>query len=136
MNKRDWQIAVHQYRFLDLSERELIIIALNVFQFWAVLQARMRMLWLIIGPRSDHSLRMSLTDWLTDDLVGDWMNWPKYADYTDYADYADYAEYAKYANYAECAEYAKYEEYAEYAEYAENLPNQTYQTYQTKPNLT
>ena len=33
MNKRHWQIAVHQYRYLDLSERELIIIALNVLQF-------------------------------------------------------------------------------------------------------
>ena len=40
---------------------------------------------LFIGPRSDHSLRMSVTDWLTDslthwltnDLVEDeWMNWP------------------------------------------------------------
>ena len=29
-----------------------------------------------IGPRSDHSLRISLTEWLTDDLVEDGMNWP------------------------------------------------------------
>ena len=33
-----------------------------------------------IGPRSDHSLPMSvtdsLTDWLTDELVEDLMNWP------------------------------------------------------------
>ena len=36
-----------------------------------------------IWPRSDHSLRLSVTDWLTDYLVEDWMNWPKYADYTD-----------------------------------------------------
>ena len=40
---------------------------------------------LFIGPRSDHGLPMSLndslTDWLTDKLVEDWLNWPKYADY-------------------------------------------------------
>ena len=33
-----------------------------------------------IGPRSAHSVPMSvtnsLTNWLTDDLVEDWMNWP------------------------------------------------------------
>ena len=43
-----------------------------------------------IGPRSDHSLPMSvtnwLTHWLTDKLVEDWMNKPKYAEYADYAD--------------------------------------------------
>ena len=53
---------------------------------------------IFIGPRSDHSLPMSLTHslthWLTDDLVEDWMNWPKGADYADYVDYADFAEYA------------------------------------------
>ena len=48
---------------------------------------------IFIGPWSDHSLPMSLTDslthWLTDELVEDWMNWPKYADYADKADYAE-----------------------------------------------
>ena len=39
-----------------------------------------------------------LTNWLTHDLVEDWMNWPKYADYADYADHADYADYADYAD--------------------------------------
>ena len=51
---------------------------------------------LFIGPRSDHSLLMSvthsLTHWLTNDLVEDWMNWPKYTDDADYADYADNAD--------------------------------------------
>ena len=60
---------------------------------------------IFIGPRSDHSLPMSLTNWLTDslthDLVEDWMNWPKYADYADYSDHADYVDYADYAEYAE-----------------------------------
>ena len=32
--------------------------------------------WIFIGPRSDHSLPMSLTDSLTDKLVEDLMNWP------------------------------------------------------------
>ena len=45
---------------------------------------------LFIEPRSDHSLLMSvtnwLTHWLTDKLVEDWMNKPKYAEYADYAD--------------------------------------------------
>ena len=36
-------------------------------------------------------LTHSLTNWLTDDLVEDWMNWPKYADFADYVDYAEYA---------------------------------------------
>ena len=58
---------------------------------------------IFIGPRSDHSLPMSLTDWLTDKLE-DWMNWLKYADYADCADYADYVEYADYADYADYAE--------------------------------
>ena len=56
-----------------------------------------------IGPRSDHSLPMSLTNWLTNELVEDGMNWPECADYTDYADYVDYAEYAEYEDYAEYA---------------------------------
>ena len=30
---------------------------------------------IFIRPRSDHSLRMSLTDLLTNSLVEDWMNW-------------------------------------------------------------
>ena len=51
---------------------------------------------IFIGPRSNHSLPMSLTHWLTnslnDDLVEDWINWPKHADYADYADQADYAD--------------------------------------------
>ena len=51
-----------------------------------------------IGPRSHHSLPMSVTNWLThsltDDLVEYWINWPKYADFADYVDYADFAEYA------------------------------------------
>ena len=68
---------------------------------------------IFIGPRSDHSLPMSLTNWLTDslthDLVEDWMNWPKYA---------DYADQAYYAKYAECAEYAEYTK--------PNLTNPTY----------
>ena len=61
---------------------------------------------------------MSLTDWLIDKLVEDWMNWPKYADYADHADHADHADYAGYAD------YSKYEiilhmppAYAEYANY-------------------
>ena len=45
---------------------------------------------IVIGPRSDHSLLMSvtnwLTHWLTDKLVEDWINKPKYAEYADYAD--------------------------------------------------
>ena len=60
---------------------------------------------------------MSVTNWLTDELVENWMNWPKYADNADYADYADYADIADYAHYAE---YAEYSEHAEYAKYAEN----------------
>ena len=74
--------------------------------------ARSREWGFIIGPRSDHSLPLSVTDWLTDDLVEDWMNWPKYADYRDFADHADYAEYAEYAEFAEYAEYAEFVEYA------------------------
>ena len=69
-----------------------------------------------IRPRSDHSLPMSVTHWLTDslthELVEDWMNWLKCADQADYADYAEYTEYL------ECAEYAEYAGYAGYAEYA------------------
>ena len=53
---------------------------------------------IFIGPRSDHSLPMSVTDWLTNwltnDLVEDWMNWPECADFADYVHYADFAEYA------------------------------------------
>ena len=56
-----------------------------------------------IGPRSDHSLRMSVTHSLTEELVEDWMNWPEYADYADHADYAKYADSAEYAEYAEYA---------------------------------
>ena len=48
---------------------------------------------IFIGPRSDHSLPMSVTDWLTDwlshDLVEDIMNWPKCEDFADYADYVE-----------------------------------------------
>ena len=62
---------------------------------------------LFIGPRSDHSLPMSVTNWMTNELVEDLMNWPKYVDYADQAGYAKYAEYADYAEYAEYAEYAK-----------------------------
>ena len=47
-----------------------------------------------IGPRSDHSLPMSVTHWLTHDLVEDLMNWPKCAHFADYVDYVDIAEYA------------------------------------------
>ena len=43
---------------------------------------------IFIRPRSDHCLPMSFTDWLTDGLVEDWMNWPKCADFADYADFA------------------------------------------------
>ena len=68
---------------------------------------------IFIGPRSDQSLPLSVTNSLTHDLVEDWMNWPKYADYRDFADHADYAEYAEYAEFAEYAEYAEYVEYAE-----------------------
>ena len=68
-----------------------------------------------IGPGSNHSLRISETHWLTDDLVEDLMNWPIHAHYTDYADYVDYVDYAEYAEYAE---YVKYAEYAEYVKYA------------------
>ena len=49
---------------------------------------------IFIGPRSDHSLRMSVTNSLTNNLVEDWMNWPTYAEYADYADQTDYADYA------------------------------------------
>ena len=52
---------------------------------------------IFIGPRSDHSLPMSVTHWLSHKLVEDLMNWPKYVDYADQADYAKYAEYAEYA---------------------------------------
>ena len=66
---------------------------------------------IFIRPRSDHSLRMSVTNSLTNELVK-----PKYADYEDYE---DYAEYAKYAENAKCAKFA----------------NKIYQTKPTKPNL-
>ena len=55
----------------------LNLLANKKIQFWIVSS-------ILIGPRSDHSLPMSvtdslthwLTDWLTDDLVEDLMNWP------------------------------------------------------------
>ena len=50
--------------------------------------------YIFIGPRSDHSLPMSVTHSLTDDLVKDWMNWPECADFADYVHYSDFAEYA------------------------------------------
>ena len=50
---------------------------------WRNVYAKIWKLWIgkakgaiFIGPRSDHSLPMSLTDWLTDDLDEDLMNWP------------------------------------------------------------
>ena len=52
---------------------------------------------IFIGPKSDHSLPMSLTNSLTDDLIENWMNWPRYTDYADQAEYAEYVEYAEYA---------------------------------------
>ena len=33
-----------------------------------------------------HSLPMSVTHWLTNDLVEDWMKWPKHAEYAEYAE--------------------------------------------------
>ena len=47
--------------------------------------------------RSDHSLRMLVTNSLTpltNKLVENWISWPKYADFADYADYVDYADNA------------------------------------------
>ena len=49
---------------------------------------RLLLLLIFIGPRSDHSLSMSVTEYA------------KYADYAEYAEYADYAEYAEYAKFA------------------------------------
>ena len=75
---------------------------------------------IFIGPRSDHSLPMSLTHSLTHDLLElMYESWPKYEDYANFADYADYLNYAEYAEYADYAEYAGYVEYSEYVEYAE-----------------
>ena len=57
----------------------------------------LKYLFIIIGPRSDHSLRMSVTHSLTTFwnschyLVEEWMNWPKYEDYADHAEYEEYA---------------------------------------------
>ena len=63
-----------------------------------------------IGPRSDRSLPMSVTHWLTHDLL-ELMSRPCWkADYAAYADYEDYADYADYADFADYAEYAEYAE--------------------------
>ena len=50
---------------------------------WRNVYAKIWKLWIgkakgaiFIGPRSDHSVPMSLTDWLTNDLVEDLINWP------------------------------------------------------------
>ena len=55
-----------------------------------------------IGPRSDHSLPLSVTDSLTHsrpfgiNVTALLKNeWPKYADHADSADFAEYAEYAE-----------------------------------------
>ena len=56
--------------------------------------ARLRLLFenTFIGPRSDHSLPMSVTDWLTHSLTSllklEWIDL-----HADYAEYAQYAEH-------------------------------------------
>ena len=52
-------------------------------------------------PRRTHFYRTRVrsysthvSDWLTNNLVENWMSRPKYAHYADYADHADYADYA------------------------------------------
>ena len=56
---------------------------------------------IFIGPRSDHSLPMSVTNWLTDslshDLVEDWMNWPFLTTILNSTLMHIYAKYAYYA---------------------------------------
>ena len=59
----------------------LTVLVREYFLLWiARRKAWMRVKSIFIGPRSDHSLPMSVTNWLThsltDDLVEDLMNWP------------------------------------------------------------
>ena len=52
-----------------------------------MIMMNIRLISLFIGPRSDHSLCLSVAE---------------YAEFAEYAEYAQYAEYAEYVEYSEC----------------------------------
>ena len=54
-----------------------------------MIMMNIRLISLFIGPRSDHSLCLSVAEYA------------EFAEYTEYAEYAEYAEHAEYAEYAE-----------------------------------
>ena len=54
-----------------------------------MIMMNIRLISLFIGPRSDHSLCLSVAE---------------YAEYAEFAEYAEYAQYAEYAEYVESSE--------------------------------
>ena len=54
-----------------------------------MIMMNIRLISLFIGPRSDHSLFLSVAE---------------YAEYAEFAEYAEYAQYAEYAEYVESSE--------------------------------